>query len=126
MGIISVVMDNSMLSLRYKAPKNHMYRVTDIHGSVISNGNNQGVWVIPYLVEPERIAFNPQGEFLAFIVCHIAGQSIDFEFMNAENTKFISLVRRLDANFECAIVIHYELIKASKKELILEWFRKGR
>lgn len=126
MAIISVVVDNNSRVFRYKAPRGFMFEISDIHAAVIANGNNQGVWVIPYLVEDNITIIQEPREFLAHLTAHIAGQSIDFEFRDSEKTKFITLVRRLDANFTLAIVIHYVLIRATQHELLIEWFRKGR
>lgn len=127
--IISKFFDSNSDPVKFKAPKGFMYNIFDIHFSVTLAGSNI-VGVLNYLLEDEvdqddwNVA-NAEG-VLAIIATNIAGQAEDFNFTKGEMTKFISIAANTSTVFACFIIIHFELVKASKTELILEWFRKGR
>lgn len=103
-----------------------MYKIWDIHFSIDAGGSSL-VFVIPYLI-PESItgAFDPdRKEILAVMPTDIAGQQADFNFTEGEETKYVTIGRANNTNQTTWIVIHFTLVKASKVDLIIEWFRRG-
>lgn len=128
MPTLNVFLDGTSPAKRLKAPKNTMFLVSDIHGSVLSSGANT-VSVINELLEDELEiiqADTRQSGMIAAFSTAIAGNHVDFNFMTPQKSKFLTVARSSSTAFNAIIIIVYELIKATKPELIVEWFRKGR
>lgn len=111
---------------RFKAPIRHMYEIHSIYGSIFSGGSNF-VSIVDYLLEDEVTSIPNTVDTIALITSNIAGTQFQFNLPVPAKTKFISVGPGNDSTvFSTHIYINYELIKASKTELLMEWFRKGR
>ena len=113
---------------RYKAPKGFMYLVRKIIMTVMTSGT--GIFrVVPYWIEQDQLVVGriPDAEeILAIIPSNTVGRQCIFSYPLGEKTKFLSLGRHDDAGGGVMVIIHYDLVKASKVDLIWEWFRHGR
>lgn len=124
--IINAFMTETTPPKFFKAPKGFMYEIFDIHFSILVGGSN-GIGVVPYQLEDEVVFLSTTtSEFLAFMPTDIAGNIADFAFTKGEKTKYITIAIQDSTAIGVIIIIHYELTHASRTELILEWFRKGR
>lgn len=125
--IISFVIGTGDAPKRFKAPRGFMYEIWDIHFMVFTAGAGI-LTIVNYLLEDEvtTISVRRSEGILASFSSTIAGQAEDFTFTKGEKTKFITGARDGSNTMGVIAIIHYELIKASRTELLLEWFRKGR
>ena len=127
--LVSFVVNEDMGFKRFKAPHGFMYEITDIHFSVLAAVNNR-VYVIGYDIEEKGtstdIAASDVADFIAIMETEAIRQQ-SFHFSVAEKVKYLLLAQAASGNaFECSVVIVGRLTKASKTELLMEWFRKGR
>jgi len=112
---------------RFKAPKSTMYEIHGIFIDIVSAGNNS-IGVLNYLVEDQITTKNAGVDFEGFLVA-IEGdiqRSTNIIFPIPEITKFISVLTRSSSSFEAFVAINYKLKPATRTELLIEWFRKGR
>ncbi len=125
--LISKFMQEGSPAARFKAPRHKMYRVHNIMFTTLVGGNN-ALSIIPYLLEDGINVYNPSlsSDLLAVFDTAIAGNHHSAHLPEPEDTKFITIARTSSTTFNAFVVINYELIKASKPDLIWEWFRKGR
>ncbi len=125
--IVQVLNADSFIKA-FKAPKGKMYAISDIHGTVNLAGDNL-VSVFDYLKEDLSADVGPSLSdegVLANFATNIAGNHIDFNFMIPQTCKFISIGSESATAFEAILIIAYELITASRTQLLIEWLRKGR
>lgn len=110
-----------------KAPTNMMYKIFGI--SVHSNTiGSQAISVLDMLLEDEVTVFDPFARTAGIIFIHEFDEANSFVryYEKGIETKFLSFITRVTNMQGITIIIDYELKRATKSELILEWFRKGR
>lgn len=127
MVLIRKLLTEASSVFKYRAPRNFMYLIHSVHLTVLTAGNNR-VIVIDELAEDEVTTLSVgRSSGIIFVgETDIAGLLPDITFSVPLPSKFISIGRELATTFSAFIIIDYELIEASKTELIIEWFRKGR
>lgn len=124
--IISARLDETDIPKIFKAPTGKMFVIWDIHFSVLSSGDNS-MAIIPYAMDGGVAVHGlTSTEILSLMPMDIAGQAEDFSFTNGERTKMFSVTRQNANAFIGYVIIHYDLVGASKIDLLMEWFRKGR
>lgn len=125
--IISVFITETSSPFTFKAPKGTMYKIWDVHSTIFAGGAN-AIGVLNFLSELIEDVWNVDdtGGLIAVFDTAITGSTQDFQFTTGEKSKFITIAKDGSSAFAASIIIHYELISASKTELIIEWFRKGR
>lgn len=124
--IISKFMDHTRVPIS-KAPKGTMYKIFSVTCGVISNGNN-AVIIVPYAMEDEATTLDvTAANAWAVFPTDTVGFFHLANFQLGEQTKWFSVAPSNDVtSFQAVVIFHGELVKASRQELLIEWFRKGR
>ena len=111
---------------RYKAPRGFMYEIFTMYGA-IDTANGNSVAILDYLVEDEVSFISNLSHLIGLIDTLVAGNHFNFTLLAPIKTKFISISASFTSpSFIVNLFINYKLVKASRTELLLEWFRKGR
>ena len=114
--------------VRMKAPSGSMY---EIHSIFLDTNDvvNNAISIYNYLMEDEITVVDPNttGEgLLMSIECDVQ-RSVNFVLPIPEKTKYITAIARsVTAGLFAHFAINYQLVTATKLELLMEWFRKGR
>ena len=121
MLLISTVFNDIVLN--YKAHKGMLYF---IEGILFSNDSGVGGQIRIYdeIIEDAPDVTTRAG-FMACFSPSTDGSNLFVGNIN-HKTKYISILKNVVATVNVDIVIYGELIKASKTDLLIEWFRKGR
>lgn len=109
---------------QFKAPKGMMYRLHSFHATNFSSVANQ-LFVLDEGLDEPPTSLGFGRPFLALIDLNIDGLFVYGEFDN-HKTKFLSMGPLTIAQINSCIQIYGELVIASRTELLIEWFRKGR
>lgn len=121
MLLIGVVFNDQ--ALNFKAPKNMMYKISGIN---FSNDSPVGGQIRIFDEQTEdNVDFTSKTGFIASFGISVDGNSHFIDNID-HTTKFISILKNVAATVNVDIQIYGDLVKASKTDLIIEWFRKGR
>lgn len=118
MGIISME--------RLKAPRGKVFEVTDIMYSADTTGA-ANVLVYRRDLPDEYDGVNPAPVTLGDIIAYFSEdviQVMQYHYSEPIRTKFLTILKNFSAG-QGHIVIIGRIVKASKSELIWEWFRRG-
>lgn len=125
MPILAVVIAEGFGPLVFKAPIRTMYKIHSFYGIINFAGNNS-VRILNYAVEDDFV-IGAQNEGLIFAIEADSGNiSALFVLPVPEITKWITIHRSSGTAFTGTVFMNYELVKATRTELLIEWFRKGR
>ena len=121
MPIICVTLDNSNTKpYIFRAIQGKVYRVTNIHASVIDSGNNS-IHVMDRHYETLNTATAGIKNTIFSMACDDY-QSLSVPYKTIES-KYLTVVRGGSNSFEAILIIEYEFIKATKTTLIWEYIR---
>lgn len=125
--ILTIVINQGSGVIHQKAPHHLMYEIHYIYAMIKNAGSNEfGVYSRD--IANSVVSVNPftsQDDLIAVFTSDTVGH-FGYEFLIPEKAKFLSFARSGSNAFEAIILVHYNLIKATKIELLWEWFRKGR
>jgi len=121
---MAIVLLNNTLQRR-KAPYRTMYKIYSIYGTIVSAANNT-MKVVDYGVEDEVVTLGDVNEGVIFEMETSVIHSTNFVIPFPIISKFLTFGTRLTTAFSGRILVNYELINATRTQLLIEWFRKGR
>lgn len=124
--ILSVNMNQEDI-FRIKAPTGLMFKIHSMYATTITPGDN-GILVINESLE-EQVTTIGNAAIRSGVIFEMeadVSQNAYFGLPVPEITKFISIATRTSTAFAVDVFINYEFKKATKTELLIEWFRKGR
>lgn len=108
--------------LSFKAPRNHMYLVESIHMMLHGDQANNAIRLYSRQLATNVDFFTGISEVFASFSSETVG-NFQISGIN-EKMKHISIAKTTAMGVVAEISIYGELIKASRTELIVEWFRK--
>lgn len=112
-------------NLRFKALKNHIYHIKEITYTPVVVGNNR-FFVFDYLQEEPPATFDETTTHPIFFVNANLTLIQRISYPEPIITKFISLnANNQGTAAQGRFIINYTQEKASKTELLMEWFRGG-
>lgn len=116
----------SFAPIQHKAPTGKMFRIHDVHISVLTAGDN-AVFIMDRPVEEGILTLDATFDASVFVVMptDIANMN-DFDFGVPVDTKYLTIIRDNSTTMIAAVTIFYDFIKVSKADLIYEWFSKNR
>lgn len=110
---------------RFKAPAGYMYEIMGVNFTSFSAVGNQFLIATRY-VEEDRVTVNAEDAFfMADLAVDGATHSITF-CGEGLKTKYISAGAVNDGNIQVMFTIFYKLVKASVKDLVLEFISRGK
>lgn len=112
----------------FKAPKGKMYNILGVYCTVLTAGNNNIMVLTRAMEDPADQAIDAGGELsdLLFAIATDVVHSVNAKY-KGEKTKFISVGPGNTATLtNTLLVIEYELVKASRMDIIWEWLGKKR
>lgn len=121
--IIGSKLLNTINPIRLKAPQGMMFVIQSIHVANAGSDVANNLFVLDYLVEDQVGQITPS-DWISSVRLLTTGHN---EFVNDlhHQCKYISILT--DANVpNCRVTIHGRLINASRTQLLIEWYRKGR
>ena len=124
--LITEVFSNATDRRRFKAPRNMLYLLT---GYTLTNFGSAGTrfFLIDQSLEPETDTVNLGNDKQYLINWDLAidGHSLSFNGMD-HKAKYITMGGQSQAvNINVSVQIWGDVVKATKLELLWEWFRKG-
>ena len=108
-----------------RAPANKMFAV---HGALFANFTaiSNSVAVMTRQVE-ERAIFNLEDDNPIFAFrCEIDGEHVSIMLPKPERAKHLTILTANTNNIGCHVIIYYEIVDASKSELIWDFLRRGK
>lgn len=123
MKIFSVRYTGALEIIRKRAPKNHMYRV----GSIVFTNQiaiASNLYLITRKVPFDKTSLSHLDDIVgAFETSNL----VNFEITDIDEiTKYITIGQTASVAVAVVITVYGDIIKATKIELIIEWFRRGR
>lgn len=124
MLLISDRVDQNNPVKRYKAPHHMMYELKILNLTIARETASQGDFLLflDYLLEDEVTEASGTQSFHYQQIAANETVSIPLDI----RTKFVSVIDTTASNYSVGFVLYGDIIKVSKTDLILEWFRKGR
>lgn len=118
--LISTFIDDTFQHRRFRAPRNSMYEISSILFSVNIAGTNF------LLVVDRELAPDIQTSSLLETIGQIdTGVIGNFQILDMDTrTKTLTLIKAGSTSITVRVVVYGKVISASKRELIIEWFRK--
>lgn len=118
--ISALLQDNALV---FKAPKNHMYFVENV-SFVNSQADDFFIFVFDEMLE-DVVDITSRRSPIAVFEAAISGTNFHVTGIN-HKTKYLTVNKSNANSVNIFVLIYGELIKASRSELLMEWFRKGR
>lgn len=124
LGSFRFQVSGTALFKNFKAPKGKQYLIKSVIFVIQTSGNNTVV-LLDYNIEEHPFGVGSVGSaFMGFEVINTNSNNVQY-FVEVE-TKYFCVTALSTATIDCDVYVHGDLIPISKKEAILEWFRKGR
>lgn len=112
------------LILKFKAPRGMMYFVEGINFATVQ-ADGIYITVHPFAIDATFNIDVSTRQAIASFSASIAGTNHFIGGIN-EKSKFLSIAKASVQTVDVSIEIYGELVKASRTELIMEWFRRGK
>lgn len=111
------------IPLQKKAPRNTMYQIDAIF---ISNGVVSAGGEILVLDRQVALATTTLDVNKENVVSMITTDAIHEHFVNTidHKTKYITIGNTISGTPNCRVIVYGSIVRASRKELLIEWFRK--
>lgn len=124
MPYLHVALDsNTPLPIRFKAPTRRMYKVTGIQFECVAGEAFTVAHIVDRAMEERELLASVDNPFFSGNLAAIGSQFVTYDSLKA---KFLTIsVNAGLSTGNCILIIQYELVKASKIDLIWEWFSKG-
>lgn len=111
---------------RLTAPRGKIYEITDIHVAILA-ANANTVVIVDRAVEEERTFLNPEDDQHVLVFPASIANAFDATFGVPIRTKYVSIgPGNVNNAIQASVVLNFNLVTASRAELIWEWFSKKR
>lgn len=110
--------------IRYKAPRNMMFNVESVACSVSTALATNYVIVTTRWLEDEIVDSTTLADVIAAFASDLQE---NFEIININETaKYLSIGKTNAGSIDAMVLIYGTIKRATKMDLLIEWFRRGR
>jgi len=109
---------------RFKAPRHLMYLIDSVI-FVITSANANRIVISDRLVDDQATTVNELDGFVMFNPVNTNVNNVQYTNLNVK-TKFLTIGMHTTIGATVFVYIFGEYFKASRTDLLIEWFRKGR
>ena len=111
---------------QFKAPTGMMYKVESVHIINLTAEAGTLLYLQDFNIHPNNVTDNAgsQNNWLAIHECDSIHSSFTQDIN--EKTKFLIVQKNSATTINARITVYGKLVKASRLELLVEWFRKVR